>query len=362
MTHFTSKLLLYLLLILSQASLLLGGQRDDKPKVTFGAFADFYYAYDFEKPASRDRAFTTQPARHNEFNVNLAFIETEISADRMRGRLALQTGTAVNLNYSAEVNNRDLAQLIQEAVAGYRVAENLWIDAGIYFSHIGFESWISRDNWTYTRSLCSDFSPFYQTGVKATWQTSPKVALQLHLLNGWQNIAENNGSKAIGMQVAFTPSDRVSLAYNNFLGNEQSDSLASRVRFFNDVVLKFSLSPSFQIAGMVDFGIEEKAMGTGSSTWYDFLLLGRYQLTSFFALAGRVEYFGDKDQVIVKTGTMDGFQVYGGSITADVNLAPNLSWRLEARLLKNQDAIYPTDSERPSKSNGFFVTSIALTL
>ena len=344
-------------------STLLPAQPNASPKITFGAFVDTYFAYDFERPNTRDRAYTTQPARHNEFNLNLAFIEAKISDERVRGRFALQTGTSVNSNYAAEVNNRDLAQLIQEAVAGFHLADNLWIDAGIYLSHIGLESWISRDNWTYTRSLCSDFSPYYQTGVKATLQASPKLTLQLHVLNGWQNIAETNNNKALGLQAALMPSEKISLTYNNFIGNEQSDSLASRTRFFNDVVLKFSLSPSFQIAGMFDLGLEEKPAGSENSIWYAAMLLGRFQVTPSLALTARVEYYSDKDQVIVKTGTPNGVQTYGGSLTADVTIAPNLIWRIEGRLLSNKDGIYPTNEvAKSSKTNGFVVTSLGLML
>ena len=362
MNCFASKLVYGILLNMAHSTLLLA-QTDASPKITFGAFVDTYYAYDFERPATRDRAYTTQPARHNEFNINLAFVEAKIFDERVRGRLALQTGTSVNLNYAAEANNRELAQLIQEGVVGYRLADNLWIDAGIYLSHIGLESWISRDNWTYTRSLCSDFSPYYQTGVKATLQASSRFTLQFHILNGWQNIAETNNGKAVGLQAAFTPSENISLTYNNFIGNKQSDSLASRTRFFNDVVLKFSLSPSFQIAGMFDLGLEEKAAGSGNSTWYAAMFLGRFQATSSLVLTGRFEYYSDKDQVIVKTGTPDGFQIYGGSITADVVVAPNLLWRFEGRLLSSKDRIYPTyDSAKLSERNGLLVTSLALTL
>lgn len=362
MLRFNRRLFYGILLSITHFTLLLA-QTDAPPKITFGVFFDTYYAFDLQRPATRDRAYTTQPARHNEFNINLAFVETKISDERVRGRLAQQTGTSVNLNYAAEANNRELAQLIQEGVVGYHLANNLWIDVGIYLSHIGLESWISRDNWTYTRSLCSDFSPYYQTGVKATLQASPQFALQLHILNGWQNIAETNNGKAVGLQAAFAPSKNISLTYNNFIGNEQSDSLAARTRFFNDVVLKFSLSPSFQIAGMFDLGLEEKPAGSGNSTWCAAMLLGRLQATSSLALTGRVEYYGDKDQVIVKTGTPDGFQIYGGSITVDVVIAPNLLWRLEGRLLSSKDRIYPTnDSAKLSERNGLVVTVLALTL
>ena len=95
------------------------------PVLTFGAFADLYYAYDFGKPANFDRFYTTQPARHNEFNVNLAFVEARLAHDRFRGRVALQAGTSVQSNYLAEPSNGvisggDLSRHIQEAVVGVR--------------------------------------------------------------------------------------------------------------------------------------------------------------------------------------------------------------------------------------------------
>ena len=56
---------------------------DTTPRVTFGAFVDGYFAWDVGRPPSFDRSFaggtpfTTQPARHNEFNVNLAFVGSQ---------------------------------------------------------------------------------------------------------------------------------------------------------------------------------------------------------------------------------------------------------------------------------------------
>lgn len=360
MTRFTSKLIFVIVISACHATLLFAQNRD-LSRIAFGGFLDTYFAYDFDKPASRNRAYTTQPARHNEFNINLAFIEAKLSGERVRGRLALQTGTSVNLNYAAEVNNRELAQLIQEAVAGFRLTENLWIDAGAYLSHIGLESWISRDNWTYTRSLCSDFSPFYQTGVKATLQASPQFVLQFHVLNGWQNLAETNNGKALGLQAAFTPSEKFSLTYNNFFGNEQSDSLASRTRFFHDIVLKFALTPSVQIAGVFDLGLEKGLSGSENSGWYTALLLGRFEATPSLAFSGRIEYFADKDQVIVKTGMSGGFQTFGASLTADVKVAPGMLWRAEVRMFNSKNHIFPTNNATAfSKDNAFIVSSITL--
>ena len=121
-------------------------------------------------------------------NINLAYIEVKLEATHYRGRLALQTGTSVQSNYSGEptigrVSGPSLSRMVQEAVVGMQVARNVWVDAGVFFSHLGMEGWVSRDGPTYTRSLVADYSPYYQSGVKLTWTASPKLTAQLHVVN-----------------------------------------------------------------------------------------------------------------------------------------------------------------------------------
>ena len=205
------------------------------PRVAYGGFIDGYYAWDAGRPRALDRAFTTQPARHNEFNINLAFVEAVLTGERMRGRLALQAGTSVQSNSFAEpqvgaVSGGVLSRTIQEATVGLRLHPRLWWDGGIYFSYVGLEGWISRDNPTYTRSLIADYTPYYLSGAKLTWQAGPTVTAQLHLMNGWQNVSETNADKAVGARVDWTPRPTVLLGWAAFTGNEQPDSLPSRVR------------------------------------------------------------------------------------------------------------------------------------
>ena len=68
--------------------------------VRVAAFVDVYGAWDFSRPPSIDRAYTTQPARHAELNVNLAHVELRLDREAVRGRLALQAGTSVQSNYA----------------------------------------------------------------------------------------------------------------------------------------------------------------------------------------------------------------------------------------------------------------------
>ncbi|HXH74889.1 MAG TPA: outer membrane beta-barrel protein [Bacteriovoracaceae bacterium] len=114
----------------------------------FGGFIDTYFAYDFNNPSHHKRAYTTQPVRHNEFNVNLAYLEAILDRPKTRGRLALQFGDSVTRNAAAETR---FTRIFQEAYLGIKIDGKTWVDAGIFLGNIGSESWISKDNWTYKR-------------------------------------------------------------------------------------------------------------------------------------------------------------------------------------------------------------------
>lgn len=339
---------------------------DTAVTVSFGGFVDGYYAYDFGRPINFDRPFTTQAVRHNEFNVNLAWVEVKVSGPRVRGRLALQAGTSVQSNYGGEpaigtVSGPSLSRNIQEAVAGYQITPNLWVDGGIFLSHIGMENWTSRDNLTYTRSLSFDFTPAYESGVKLTWQATPKLSALLTVVNGWQNISENNQDKAVGLRFDYAQSSSTTLSYYNFVGNEAS---SSRLRVFNGVGFKSGLTHAFTVQGNVDYGRQQQAV-TGSDSWWSAALIGKLQVTPVVGISGRVERYQDPEQVIVVTATPGGYKATLASVGLDVSPLGNtrVLWRSELRGTWAGDPIFPDRSAAVgvSKSNTLLVTSLALT-
>jgi Putative beta-barrel porin-2, OmpL-like. bbp2 len=343
---------------------------DTAVKITFGGFIDGYYAYDFNRPPSIDRSYTTQPARHNEFNINLAHVEAKVEGGRVHGRLALQAGTSVQSNYAGEptigtVSGSSLSRHIQEAFAGYKVADKLWIDGGIFFSHIGNETWISRDNWTYSRSLVADFTPYYETGVRATWQATPVLTVTGVVVNGWQNISETNSDKAVGIRLDYAISPTVTVSYDNFFGNEQPDSVRSRLRIFNEALVKAQITGAFGVELTADYGMQRRASGDGNDAFYIGAVVARYALNPKVALNGRAEYFSDRHGVLTSVPAgADGFRTGGASVGVDVIPQPRLLWRTELRGFSARDHVFPNRSASDpfSRHDGFVVTSLALTI
>jgi hypothetical protein len=171
---------------------------NNKPSKSFGQISDAftisgyletYYTYDFANPENHTRpAFTYSHNRHNEINVNLGYIKAAFLTDKVRANLALAVGTYMNANYAAEPF---VLKNIYEANGGFKISKkhDLWIDAGIFSSHIGFESAVGKDNWTVTRSLFADNSPYFETGAKISYTNSNgKWFMSGLILNGWQRI------------------------------------------------------------------------------------------------------------------------------------------------------------------------------
>lgn len=311
-------------------------------KLTISGYAEVYYSYDFNNPGNHVKPpFIYSYNRHNEVNLNLGFVKANYTSDRVRGNIAIMAGTYAQYNMAAEP---ELLRHVYEANAGLRIGKGLWVDAGIMPSHIGFESAIGKDCYTLTRSIMADNTPYYEAGVKITWNPNKQWTLAAMYLNGWQRIQRVNGNQtpAFGTQVTFKPNDKVALNYSTFIGNDKPDS-ARQMRYFNDLYGTFSIGDKCTLVAGIDYGLEQAAKGSGHmNTWYSPILIARYAFTDKLALAGRVEHYNDKHGVIINTGTANGFQTTGYSLNLDVKPMDNVLFRIEGKYYDSKDAMVTT--------------------
>jgi hypothetical protein len=138
------------LLILLFHPFVLAAQTTDSGKVTLNYYAEVYYSYDFQKPDNKTKpGFIYNHKRHNEVNMNLFLVKAKYQDKNYRTNIGLMFGNYAQYNLSTEPT---WAQFIYEANIGVKLSgkRNLWLDAGIFPSHIGFESAISADCWTLT--------------------------------------------------------------------------------------------------------------------------------------------------------------------------------------------------------------------
>ena len=349
------KLLLSLALIKSIS--ILGQDSSSSGPLKFNAFLEIYYSYDFNKPVNNNRpAFFYSHSRHNEFNLNLAFLKASYNTEKIRANLALAAGTYINANYTAEPG---VLKNIFEANAGVKISKkkNLWVDAGIFSSHIGFESAISKDCWTLTRSVLAENSPYFESGAKITYTSNnDKWLVSGLLLNGWQRIKKVNGNSALsyGTQLQYKPNSKLLINYSTFIGTDKPDS-TRQWRYFHNIYGIFNVTAKFGIIAGFDIGTEQKVKGSSKmNTWYAPVLILKHTINSKWAVAARGEFYSDRDEVIVASGTSNGFQTTGFSFNVDYAPVSKALIRLEARTLKSKDNVF-------EKGNGFINNNTCIT-
>lgn len=310
-------------------------------KVEYFGFADAYYAYNFNASANdKEIPFIYNYKRHNEFNVNMVMFGIRYSGQRERIVLSLHAGTFGFYGYATEPA---IFQHVYEGYAGFKPfsGKSIWIDAGIFNSHIGQETAVSKSSWALTRSLASEYTPYFQTGVRGIYQISDKWTVALLVLNGWQNILDNNNNKAIGTQVTFRPTQKLQLNSSTYFGEGRNAPIGfdQHIRYFHDFYATWMLTKKLGLAGVFDYNLED-AGANQTYSWWSSALLVKYDLHNKLSVCARGEYFSDPDEIMVATGDPEGFQVAGASLNADYKPSKNVMLRLEGKHYLSQGDIF----------------------
>ena len=85
----------------------------------------------------------------------------------------------------------------------------------------------------------------------------------------------------------------------------------------------------------------------------------QYKPIEKIQLAARAEYYEDQKEVIITTGTPNGFKTFGFSANVDYLIKENVMLRLEARNLKSKDKLFLND---PNPTNQIFCLTTSLAI
>jgi hypothetical protein len=305
---------------------------DAPPPVVFHGFVDGYYAWNDNDPASHESFIPgtgTTAKRANEFNLNLAAVEIVRDAAPVGFHISIVGGNGADVVHAAE--SEGFRHIYQASVI-YKPNDRLTLEGGIFPSHIGFEGFFSKDNWNYTRSWLGEFSPYYQTGIHAAYQFTKEWSGEIHILNGWQIINDNNDAKAIGGKIAYA-NDRLSASFNTFDGPELPND-NSHWRHFGNLIALYKTTPQLSLGGSLDRGHQE--LPGGAADWLGIAAYGRYAFNDRRALAVRVERFHDPDNAISGTAQT----LTEATLTYEYHPAPNLILKLEGRRDHSTAAVF----------------------
>lgn len=333
-----------------------------KPSINFSGYIETYYSYDLGQPANHTRpGYMYSFNRHNEVNLNLGFLKAVYEKGNVKANLAFMTGTYSNANLASESG---VLKNIFEANMSVKLSKTkkIVLEAGILPSHIGFESAVGKDCWNLTRSILADNTPYYESGAKVSYTSkNDKWFLSGLILNGWQRMQRVNGNNtpAFGHQITFKPNSKITLNSSSFIGSDVPDS-NRMMRYFHNFYGQFLLTNKLGFTAGFDSGMQQKSKGSSSyNIWYSPVIIARYSPTSKINIAARGEYYSDKNQVIISTGTLNGFQTYGYSVNVDYKLAENAVWRIEGRGFSSKDKIF-TSGNKMENSNFCITTALAI--
>lgn len=334
---------------------------DTASALKVNGYLETYHTHDFEKNASARPDFIYSHNIANKPSINLAMLKAAFNTGRVRANLALGSGTYMRANYALEPED---LQKIFEANLGYQLSNqhNVWLDVGVMPSHIGFESAVGADNWTVTRSMLADNSPYFETGAKLSYtSTDGQWYAAALLLNGWQRIQrpEGNTTPSFGHQLTYKPNAKITLNSSSLIGNDQSDR-ERKMRYFHNFYGQFALTEQISLMTGFDIGAEQKAHNSGDySVWFTPVLIAKYQLSEQLSAAFRAEYYQDKEGVIIDSGTPNGFRTSSYSANVDYRFSNQVMLRAELRKYHGRDDYFLND-DNPSRDSLVGTTALIL--
>ena len=319
-----------------------------------GAFLDVYYSYQFNRPASGDIPYFVSSNRHNEFSVNLAYLDLKYSNDQLRLHFIPAFGGYMDANYAAESGS---FKHFVEANIGVKPFKNksIWLDAGVLPSPFSTETAISKDQPMYTRSLAPEYVPYYLSGLKCSIPLTKQLNAGIYVVNGWQNIKDNNANKSLILQLDYARKKH-QLISNVYVGQEQDINHPSwRQRQFYDLQWLYKINKSFTTFTCVYLGQQQQVDSVNQlykSQWWQANTVLKWQWNKSTFLSFRAECFKDMSCIQIQPiNQVPGALLYGSGICYNRLISPNAMFRLDFRTLNSPYAMFTTSSGYGIKSS-----------
>lgn len=187
----------------------------------------------------------------------------------------------------------------------------------------------AKDNFNISRGLLFNYAiPFTHTGLKYDMGfMENQLTTTLAIVNGWDNMTDNNKGKTVHGMVGYALSPRVSLNVGGTYGPEQTSptvpgplgvSTEKNGRSLVDTVLKVTPIDKLTLIANHDWGVEEGLAGSKpgeTATWQGLALYGNYAFTEMQSLALRWETLDDDG--MTRTGAAIGAAVADNRIAVN---------------------------------------------
>lgn len=276
--------------------------------IDFSGFLDGYYSYNANRPSNAANGQVNDLYNFNDktdqFNLSAADLTLNHTPDPIGIHIDLLFGRTNDLIHSSGDKSTDnyIEQAYISAVPPK--AHGLEIDFGQFVTSAGAEIIPAMANWNYSHSLLFAWAiPYYHFGLRTSMPVTKQWTAGLQVVNGWNNVVNNNGGVTIGLTSAYTK-PKYTWDLNYYTGPENNDTQKG-YRNLIDTTLLLTPSPKFSAYLNYDYGQNHTPAATEegengpilvprqSPHWQGAAIAAHYQATAASAITGRLEYFDD---------------------------------------------------------------------
>ena len=203
---------------------------------------DVNYTYSFNDPIDNTVVGSTALARNNEMQLSALHFGGDFNYHNARARFMTQFGTRSTVvprndysPYRGQYNLANVYRYLSEAYVGYHFEKmyGINVDAGLFMSYIGLNSFYQPENWEYQASFTSDNTPWFFNGLRLQLFPTKHLKVEGWIINGWQSYGRFNSMPGVGGNITWVPNSNVKLLTNDYFGKDAA-GLDKRVRFHSD--------------------------------------------------------------------------------------------------------------------------------
>lgn len=303
--------------------------------IDFSGFLDGYYSYDGNRPSNAANGqvndFYNFDDKTDQFNLSAVKLTLNHDPDPVGVHVDLLWGRTNLLLHSASEQTTD--NYIEQAYVSVKPprAHGTEIDFGQFVTSAGAEVIEAKDNWNYSRSILFTYAlPYYHFGLRTAAPITSSWIAGIQIVNGWNNVVDNNGGVTIGLTSAFT-NPKFAWALNYYTGPENTDTQNG---YRNLIDTTLTLTPSSKFSAYLNYDYLQNHIAAvldetpAASEHLQGIAFAAHAVAGAkSSLTGRVEYFNDNEGFA--TGTVQNMKEFTG--TYEYKCAFGMLSRLEYR-------------------------------
>lgn len=314
-------------------------------RFSLNGYIESYYAYDFNTNQIKygnQRILSATCPFNNEFRLNIIKLLLKYSDDNFRANLAIQYG---DIPFLLKSPDKEYLGMISQGYFGIKILDKLWLDFGFMGNPIGIESTETSKNLLTSVSVGGYCQPDNILGAKISWNISDALTTSLQIYNTYGIINTHQLNKYLGISIAYSPNESISMGYNNAFTNFGMEGESNYFQMYNNIYFIWNLFNKFDLNGQLDYAFQtnSKLSDTTATAFITSGFIGvRYRFLPKFSISVRGEFFYDPDGIISRgiVGSNEDLKTFGLSVGIQYSPFKKFFFRGEYQYLRSEKEIF----------------------